>query len=32
MKGIDYIPEELRRPIFAANKAYMEVADNIKNE
>ena len=29
MKGIHYIPEELRRPIFAANKAYMEVADNL---
>ena len=31
MKGINFIPEELRSPIFAANKAYMEVANNIKN-
>ena len=30
MKGINHIPEELRSPIFAANKAYMEVADNLK--
>ena len=29
MKGIHFIPEELRTPIFAANKAYMEVADNL---
>ena len=27
MKGVDYIPEELRGPIFKANKAYMKVAD-----
>ena len=32
MKGINFIPEELRSPIFAANKAYMEVANTIKNE
>jgi phytoene synthase len=32
MKGINFIPEELRSPIFAANKAYMEVANKIKNE
>ena len=29
MKGIHFIPEELRTPIFAANKAYMEVADKL---
>jgi len=28
MKGMDYIPEELRGPIFKANKAYMLVAEN----
>jgi phytoene synthase len=27
MKGINYIPEELRGPIFKANKAYIEVVD-----
>ncbi len=27
MKGIDYIPEALRGPIFKANKAYMGVAE-----
>lgn len=31
MKGMDYIPEELRGPIFKANKAYMSVAENYEH-
>jgi len=27
MQGINFIPEELRGPIFKANKAYMGVAE-----
>ena len=27
MEGINYIPEELRGPIFKANKAYLKVAE-----
>lgn len=28
MKGVDFIPEELRGPIFKANKAYVSVAES----
>tara|TARA_R110002020_G_scaffold103658_3_gene242945 strand:- start:756 stop:1355 length:600 start_codon:yes stop_codon:yes gene_type:complete len=31
MKGMDYIPEELRGPIFKANKAYMSVVENYEH-
>ena len=31
MKGINHIPEELRGPIFKANKAYMLIADNYEH-
>ena len=27
MKGIHFVPEELRRPILLANKAYIEIAE-----
>lgn len=31
MKGMDYIPEHLRGPIFKANKAYLLVAESIRD-
>ena len=31
MKGINHIPEELRGPIFKANKAYMLIAENYEH-
>ena len=31
MKGIHHIPEELRGPIFKANKAYMAIAENYEH-
>ena len=31
MKGINHIPEELRGPIFKANKAYMAIAENYEH-